>query len=261
MTPWVPVALAAAAAALLVTDLPVGRSRLADLAGRAPVTDARLGLGAAAIGALVALGPAAAAVLVGAGLVAARALAARAAAAAAARERERALEALAVLGGDLRAGRAPAEALAATASVAVGGTRRALLAAAAAAELGGDVPAALDGPSEVPEVLRGLAACWAVCTVSGSGLAAGVERLSEGLRAAEAQRRAIAAELAGPRASAALLATLPLAGMAMAAALGARPLHVLLHTPAGIVCLLLGLALDGLGLLWAGRLVARAGGT
>ena len=264
MSGWVPVLLAAAAASLLVAGPPVGRSRLAglsDLSDRAAAFDLRLGLGGAAVAVLVVLGPVAAAVALGAGVAAARMAGARRAAAAAARERGRALEALAVLGGDLRAGRAPAEALAATASVAVGGTRRALLAAAGAAELGGDVPAALDGPSEVPEVLRGLAACWAVCAVSGSGLAAGVERLSEGLRAADAQRRAVAAELAGPRATAALLATLPLAGMAMAAALGARPLHVLLHTPAGVVCLLLGLSLDGLGLLWAGRLVARAGGT
>lgn len=179
------------------------------------------------------------------------------------RERARALEALAMLSGDLRAGRSPADALAVAAQAAVGATSKAFAAAASAARLGGDVPAALQAqaqlePSAVPEVLRGLAACWAVCSVTGSGLSTGVQRLEEGLRAAEGQRRAVAAELAGPRATAALLAALPVAGIALAAALGADPLRILLGTPAGVVCLLLGLSLDALGLLWANRLVARA---
>jgi tight adherence protein B len=112
----------------------------------------------------------------------------------------------------------------------------------------------------VPEVLTGLAACWSVCSAAGHGLAAGVERLEDGLRAAEAQRRAVETELAAPRATAALLAVLPLGGIWLAVALGAHPVHVLLHTPVGMVCLALGVALDGLGLLWTARLVARAVG-
>ena len=80
------------------------------------------------------------------------------------------------------------------------------------------------------------------------------------LRAEQAQRRAVQAELAGPRATAGMLAILPLAGLVLAAGLGADPLHVLLETPVGWVCLVAGLGLDGLGLLWTGRLVTRAGG-
>ena len=52
---------------------------------------------------------------------------------------------------------------------------------------------------------------------------------------------------------------LPLAGVALAAGLGARPGYVLLHTPLGVGCLVLGLVLDGTGLWWTARLVARAG--
>jgi tight adherence protein B len=112
----------------------------------------------------------------------------------------------------------------------------------------------------VPEVLRALAACWTVCAGSGSGLAAAVERLEEGLRAEQSQRRAVDAELAGPRATAGLLAVLPAGGLLLAAGLGADPLSVLLTTPVGLLCLTAGLALDAVGLWWTGRLVAAAGG-
>jgi tight adherence protein B len=175
-------------------------------------------------------------------------------------ERDSAVEACSALAGELRAGRSAAEALQAAASVAAGGFALRLHAAAATARLGGDVGAALlssSGPTAVEPVLRGLAACWTVCAGTGSGLAAAVERLEEGLRAERARQRALDAELASPRATAALLAVLPAAGLLMAAGLGADPLHVLLHTPVGLACLVGGLALDAVGLLWTQRLAAR----
>jgi len=188
----------------------------------------------------------------------------RSRAAALAHERARAVEACAALAGELRAGRSPAQALSIAADHAAGASRAALSAAAAAAGLGGDVaqallPRAADAGA-VPQVLRALAACWTVCAGSGSGLAAAVERLEQGLRAEQDRRRAVQAELAGPRATAGMLAVLPLAGLLLAAGLGADPLHVLLETRVGLVCLLLGLGLDWLGLIWTGRLVRRAGG-
>ena len=194
-------------------------------------------------------------------------------------ERRRAAEACSVLASELRAGRSPAESLVEAAAVAAGQFRLALSAAASAASLGVDVADALlwhlahagrpasplaalrgTGETAVPEVLRALAACWRVCSTHGAGLAAAIERLEEGLRVEEAQRRDLAAELAGPRATAVLLAGLPLVGIAMAAALGAKPVEVLLHTTAGGVCLVTGIGLDLLGLWWTGRLVHRAGG-
>lgn len=188
----------------------------------------------------------------------------RARAAALAHERARAVEACAALAGELRAGRPPARALSVAAEQAAGASQTALTAAAAAAGLGGDVaqallPAAGDAGA-VPQVLRALAACWTVCAGSGGGLAAAVERLEQGLRAEQDRRRVVQAELAGPRATAGMLAVLPGAGLLLAAGLGADPLHVLLETPVGLVCLFVGLGLDGLGLLWTGRLVRRAGG-
>jgi tight adherence protein B len=186
------------------------------------------------------------------------------------RERQRAVEACAALAAELRAGRTAAEALSVAARLATGPSEVALAAASSTAGLGGDVPtvlrAAADAgapagqPTAVPELLRGLAACWAVCATSGSGLAAAVERLEEGLRSAADQRRAVQAELAGPRATAAMLAVLPGVGVVLAWGLGADPVGVLLHTPVGQVCLVGGLVLDAAGVAWTGRLVDRAGG-
>lgn len=211
----------------------------------------------------VVLGPVAAALTALAVLLAGRWSRGRSAARAAGVERAGATEACGVLASELRSGRDPAEALAAAAGVAAGPSQGALAAAAAAARLGGDVQGALATScgSAVPHALRALGACWAVCASSGSGLATAVERLEEALRAEQEQRRAVDAELAGPRATAGLLAVLPAVGLLMAAGLGADPLHVLLGTPFGLVCLVLGLGLDGLGVLWTGRLVQRAGGT
>lgn len=178
-------------------------------------------------------------------------------------ERNQAVEARAVLAGELRSGRVPADALTAAVAVATGPSAVALEAAGSAARLGGDVPAALAvgaTASAVPAFLLGLAACWRVCNATGSGIAAAVDRLEQALRAEQEQRRAVDAELAGPRASAALLAVLPAAGVGLAAGLGADPVHVLLHTPLGLVALAVGLGLDLLGLWWTGRLVEAAGG-
>lgn len=182
------------------------------------------------------------------------------------RERSRAVEACVVLAAELRAGRSAAPALEAAAAVADGPSAAALRAAASTAWLGGDVPAALAGPdggsasSAVPDLLRGLAACWAVCSTTGSGLAAAVERLAEAQRAAAAQRRAVEVELAGPRATARMLALLPAVGLLMAAGLGAAPLQFLLWTLPGRLCLVLGVLLEVAGLRWTARLSARAAG-
>lgn len=263
--------LAGAAAAVLVGLPSPARLRFRQVTAarnpRRPASPSALavaaGVGIAVLWVVLWVGPVAALVLVLAGLLAVRWDGRRRSRCCAAEERAGMLEACAVLAGELAAGRAPAAALAAAAELARGPAARALRSAAVAAELGGDVAAALTAEaagSAVAPVLRSLGACWTVCSASGSGLAAAVQRLEEGLRAQVAQRRAVDAELAGPRATAGLLAVLPAVGLALGAGLGADPLHVLLHTPLGAVCLVLGLGLDGLGVLWTGRLVARAAG-
>ncbi|MGW7359627.1 type II secretion system F family protein [Streptomyces sp. NPDC054802] len=161
--------------------------------------------------------------------------------------------------GELRAGLQPAQALflAAGATDVLGDAEAAVL---AAARFGGDVPGALRKAARQPgaEGLAGMAACWRVAVDSGAGLAAGLDRLEAALRSESDQREDLKAQLAGAWSTVALLALLPVAGLAMGWALGAEPLYVLFHTPAGIACLVTGGLLETAGLCWAGRIV-RAG--
>ncbi len=163
------------------------------------------------------------------------------------------------LAGELRAGRQPGEALlpAARDSEGLGDHQAAVL---AAARFGGDVPGALTAAARQPgaEGLRGLAACWRVAVDQGAGLADGLDRLEAALRAERDQRADLRAQLSGARTTAVMLAGLPVVGLALGAALGADPLHVLLHTPSGTVCLAVGGVLEGLGLWWALRIMRGA---
>lgn len=161
--------------------------------------------------------------------------------------------------GELRAGREPGQAL----LVAVRGTGVLGVAEAgvsAAAQFGGDVPGALRQAAGEPGLdgLAGMAACWRVAVDGGAGLAAGLDRLESALRAERRRREDLRAQLAGAWSTVAVLALLPVLGMGLGAALGAEPLRVLLHSTAGLVCLVAGGALEAAGLLWAGRIV-RAG--
>ncbi|MFI2687383.1 type II secretion system F family protein [Streptomyces sp. NPDC018586] len=132
----------------------------------------------------------------------------------------------------------------------------------AAARFGGDVPGALVEAAREPgaEGLLGLAACWRVAVDRGAGLAAGLERLEGALRVERDQRADLNAQLAGARSTAAMLAGLPALGLLMGSALGAEPLRVLLHTGAGLGCLVAGGVLEGAGVWWALRIVRGAEG-
>jgi tight adherence protein B len=125
---------------------------------------------------------------------------------------------------------------------------------------GDDVAGALLRASRTPgcDGMRLLAGCWRIGVDRGGMLAAVIEGLADALRDEQAHREDVALQLAGPRATARLLAGLPLLGLAMAAALGARPLTFLLGSLPGGLCLGLGSGLDVLGLWWTRRLAAAA---
>ncbi|RSN85963.1 hypothetical protein DMH26_33545 [Streptomyces sp. WAC 05379] len=165
----------------------------------------------------------------------------------------------ATLAGEVRAGRQPGEALL-RAAWESGGLGEAQSAVLAAAKFGVDVPGALASAARLPgaEGLSGLAACWRVAVDQGAGLAAGLDRLEAALRAERDQRADLRAQLAGARSTVLMLAALPVLGLLLGAAMGADPLHVLLHTGAGFGCLVVGGVLEGLGMWWATRIVRGA---
>ncbi|MFD0153472.1 type II secretion system F family protein [Streptomyces sp. NPDC055721] len=169
---------------------------------------------------------------------------------------ERVVALCGAISGELRAGWQPAQALsyAARQTGALGDEEAVVL---AAARFGGDVPEALRRAAgqDGADGLAGLAACWQVAVDGGAGLAAGLDRLEAALRDHHEQRDRLRAELAGAWATVTVLAVLPAAGLALGAALGADPLRVLLHTPAGLGCLVVGGALEAAGLWWAARIV------
>jgi tight adherence protein B len=86
-----------------------------------------------------------------------------------------------------------------------------------------------------------------------------VERIEADLRATDRGLAAAAAQAAGARATAWLLAALPLGGIALGYGIGVDPLRVLLHTPIGAGCVVVATTLQGVGLLWAERLGAAPG--
>lgn len=178
-------------------------------------------------------------------------------------EERRATEVIALCGalaGEVRAGRQPGEALRTAAAGAGAGLGEARAGVLAAARFGGDVPGALEEAAREPgaQGLVGLAACWRVAVDRGAGLAAGLERLEGALRVERNQRADLRAQLAGARSTAVMLAGLPVLGLLMGSALGAEPLRVLLHTGAGLGCLAVGGALEGVGVWWALRIVRGA---
>ncbi|WP_244501138.1 type II secretion system F family protein [Streptomyces sp. TP-A0874] len=178
----------------------------------------------------------------------------------ASRERERrgvaVVEFCGAVAGDLRAGRQPLEALCSAAA----GLGPAAVPLTAAARFGGDVPRVLRETARVPgaEGLSGVAACWRISADGGAGLAAGLERVAASLRTERDRADELAAQLAGTRATGTMLAWLPAFALLMGAALGASPLRVLLHTPVGLACLLVGGLLEYAGLRWTSHIIRRA---
>jgi tight adherence protein B len=162
------------------------------------------------------------------------------------------------LAGELRAGRTPAQALAAVAGVA-GPLRSALEAAGAAVGVGADPAEELARAALLPgaERLRYVAAAWAVAESAGGRVAAVLERLSEAMECDDEVRQELEAAMAGPRATMVLLAGLPLLGLGLGQAVGAHPLGLLVHRPLGWGLLAGALVLDVLGVLGT-RAIARA---
>ena len=153
--------------------------------------------------------------------------------------------------GELQAGQPPSRALDRAMSTWPG-----LAPVARAARLDGDVPAALRTVSLLPgaSALQRLAGAWQLCAATGSGLASAVEQVLATVRVEHEVVLAVRSELASARATARLLAVLPLLVLVMAHGIGADPWRFLLATVPGQMCLGLGGGLAVAGVMWLERI-------
>lgn len=174
-----------------------------------------------------------------------------------ARARDRDLSAaLRLLRAELDVGSSGPAALGAAASVA-GVYREVFEACAHAVAEGDDVVAAVSRLNGDQEMVM-IAQAWQLTTELGVPIGSVLARVDDDVHARRTQRRAVAAALAGPRSSAALLAGLPVLGVLLGVAMGARPLHVLFDTAAGRLLLCAGVLLDALGVTWTTALISSA---
>jgi tight adherence protein B len=160
------------------------------------------------------------------------------------------------LSAELRAGAAPREALWRAAR----DEPRFDAVAAAARSPAGDVVSILHELATLPggAAAADLATAWAVCEATGGRLAPAVARLAVGWRDEEQVRREVSAQLAGPRATAILLAGLPLVGLALGTSLGADPIALVRQPSMVLVVAVPGLLLEVAGLLWTARITRSA---
>ncbi len=108
--------------------------------------------------------------------------------------------------------------------------------------------------NDAATVGRRVAAAVEVAEASGAPLADVLDRLDSHLRAVDRARATAAAQAAGARASALLLAAMPVGGLSLGFLVGVDSVGVLLHTPLGSACLAGSAVLQLGGLAWAARL-------
>ncbi|WFF08196.1 hypothetical protein O7622_06400 [Micromonospora sp. WMMD1076] len=113
-----------------------------------------------------------------------------------------------------------------------------------------------EGPGRVARLAR---AAGRLADQTGAPLADLLERIEADARAADRGLAAAAAQAAGARATAWLLAALPLGGIGLGYGIGVDPVAVLLHTPVGAGSAVAAVVLQVGGLLWAERLGVTPG--
>ncbi len=123
---------------------------------------------------------------------------------------------------------------------------------AVAGQMGADVPTALRELARRPggQQLRIVAATWQVAHHTGAGLAGALGRAADTMRTERRTARLVATELAAARATARLLALLPVGVLVMGIGVGGDPVGFLTTSPIGVGILAAGLTLCFLGLRW-----------
>ncbi|ETB07945.1 membrane protein [Mycobacterium avium subsp. paratuberculosis 08-8281] len=126
--------------------------------------------------------------------------------------------------------------------------------------MGADVAAGLAAASRSsarPEHWQRLALCWRLAGDHGLGIATLMRAAQRDIAERQRFSARVSSSLAGARATAAILAALPVLGVLLGQLIGARPLDFLLGGQVGGWLLLVGATLACAGLLWADRIVDR----
>jgi tight adherence protein B len=162
-----------------------------------------------------------------------------------------------VLVGELRVGAHPVRAFSVAAAETGGTVAAAFRAVAARARLGADVAAGLrsaGGMSAVPAQWDRLAVCWQLAAQHGLGMSVLMHAAQRDIVARQQFSTRVAAKLAGARATATILAALPVLGVLLGQLIGAQPARFLLGGHAGGWLLVVGTTLACGGLLWSDRI-------
>lgn len=167
--------------------------------------------------------------------------------------------ALEVLVGELRTGAHPVSAFGVAAEEVSGHVAAGMRAVAARARLGADVAAGLDDAavvSPLPMHWQRLAACWRLAEAHGLAVATLMQTAGQDIVERERFSSKVSAAMVGARTTAAMLAGLPVVGIALGQLIGAEPIAFLLAPGIGGWLLVVGVLLACAGLLWSDRIVA-----
>ena len=168
--------------------------------------------------------------------------------------------ALEVLIGELRVGSHPARAFTIAAAESPGLVGLSLQRVAARSRLGADVGAGLiaaERDSAVPAYWRRLAVFWELAAQRGLAMSVLMQAAHHDILDRQRFAGRIRAALAGARATAVILAALPVLGVALGQLIGAHPVRFLLGGGLGGVLLVVGATLIAAGLAWADRIIER----
>jgi tight adherence protein B len=169
--------------------------------------------------------------------------------------------ALEVLVGELRVGAHPVGAFTVAAEEVSGRVADGMRAVAARARLGADVAAGLDDVavvSPLPMHWQRLAVCWRLAEARGLAVATLMQTAAQDIVQRERFSSRVTAAMAGARTTAAMLAGLPVIGIALGQLIGAEPIAFLIAPGVGGWLLVVGVLLACAGLLWSDRIVAGA---
>jgi tight adherence protein B len=168
------------------------------------------------------------------------------------------LDGLEAVVSELRVGAHPSAAAAVAARESSGIAAAAFAVGSARSRLGGSGAEGLLRPDSVIAAELGrVADAWQVAERHGLALAELLASARTDLAARIGFRTRTDASLAGARATAAILAALPVLGVGLGQLMGAHPLQVLFISPAGRFLLPLGVGLACAGLLWADEITRR----